>query len=193
MANYTSLLLRACRYNDSIAVESYIKAGADVNAEDESKETPLKLTIERNNIDSVRLLINAGANVNYIDIYDRHLLFYACRININIEIIQLFINAGANVNAHTITRYSILHFASFNGFSDIVELLINEGADVNAQTIDNNDTPLSRACAMNKKNTIELLILHGANTNHPDLIDNPLLNNIIQDINIRLKHKFIRI
>lgn len=72
-------------------------------------------------IDTVKLLIEAGIDINHINKFGEHCLRYQK----NPEIVKLLIEAGANVNY--INRYGE-HCLHYQENPEIVKLLINAGA-----------------------------------------------------------------
>lgn len=79
----------------------FIKAGVNVNAK-YKKQTPLVVAIDAGNVDSVKQLINAGADVNADatgepDEWYRMPLSIAVR-NFQVDIVKQLINAGADLN-----------------------------------------------------------------------------------------------
>ena len=103
-------------------------------------DTPLKLATSRGHHEIVRLLINAGANVNWCDTTaygEGCLLERLCPLitaaNLNkIEIIKLLIDAGACIDQADSMGRAPLHYASFSGCVEAVNLLLDNGADINS-------------------------------------------------------------
>lgn len=138
---------------------------------------------------AVKILIDAGADVNCVGDYGRTLLFeaiYGAYMSeegfkteggihftpYHIESIKLLIASGANVNARDENGNTPLHQASmsFRGFTDlpeIIRILIAAGAKVDAR---NNEgaTPLMRAASCNAVENAEALIAAGADVNAKD-------------------------
>lgn len=80
------------------AIASYlIEQGLDVNQADEDGETPLHLATQKNRVDVVKALLNAGAKPDAIDNHNRLApLHYAVDAD-NPEIITELLDGGANI------------------------------------------------------------------------------------------------
>ena len=185
-------------------VQLYIDAGVNVNVTGYSstpdeyygsgniKETtynpltPLMCAVGARfgNVQFVKTLLDAGANVNFVDdsgntvlhraITNKNPEFLADKVNI----IKSLIDAGANVNAKDKHGQTVLHYAAseynpneydeydeFKGHNkhnkEIVKLLIDSGADVNA--VDNDGkTALYMATKVGNDDNVKLLIDAGA-------------------------------
>lgn len=132
-----------------------------------------------NNIQTIRMAIGNGANVNKAskasekDIIP---LCHACDIQ-NFELIQILIEAGANVNIGDPEKDCMtpLINACQKGNIDIIRFLLDSGADINLEC-KQGYTPLINACSCKKIDVIRLLIDRGADVNLSSFDDeNPLL------------------
>ena len=115
-------------------VERMLRLGADPNCErvfaDGSRYSPLLDSIfEWPNDEITKLLIGAGADVNYVGFVDG-VKFEVCRKN--------NIGAGADVNYVGFTngvKFSVLHAAIHESNVDILKLLLSKGADPNCERV----------------------------------------------------------
>ena len=152
-----SLLHHACIENKLEMCRVLIRAGADVNAQDEFNRTPLMEQIASGNIniEIIKLLLASGANVNLIDA-DGHSALYFAIIFENEAVIRYLIDNGANVK-----EVDILDAATRTGSEQLLELLLSKGADVNQKNREDK-TPLYIAVVENKHGACKLLRKHGA-------------------------------
>jgi ankyrin repeat protein len=116
---------------------------------------PLCQAVDKNNTAIAEYLIDHGANVNYPK--DWGPLQQAPYVSNNIEMVKLLLARGADINAGP---WPALLDSIYKGRKDIFDLLIQRGADVNI-TNKNGDTPLF--CAVNKDDLdyLKILIAHG--------------------------------
>lgn len=131
-----------------------LKAGADVNTEDDNGTTVLMIAAFSGNADVVKQLIKSGADVNIEDegVFGTALMaaignadvmaqLYGKEntdrviLNDNIDVIEQLIKAGADVNAKKeLDGTTALMGAAAFGNIDAVKLLIDAGADINAKS-----------------------------------------------------------
>ncbi len=120
-------------------VSALLQAGADVdvgvhegNSDLPSGTTPLIVATQRGDEGIVRLLIDAGANVNYVvpDLGTTALLL-AARDGSE-TLIRLMINAGADVTYALPNGMTALLMAVQREHVDVARLLVDAGADINA-------------------------------------------------------------
>lgn len=158
----------ACMYENLNIVELLIARGADVNAVDRNRRTPLHYAIEedrgirrferlllhdadddyheeltscRHGATIVELLIEHGADVNAVDIFDESPLAIACRYH-QYGIAQFLLSHGADVNVHDYNGYTpLVRVCQEKEGIDVAKLLIEHGADVNC-AIKGGYTPL---------------------------------------------------
>ena len=79
-------------------MRTFIEAGCDVNLSDSDNWTPLHIAVELGNITAIRMLINAGSDVNSITKQDRQTaLHIACEAAVsNDSVVKTLITAGAD-------------------------------------------------------------------------------------------------
>lgn len=205
---WTPLIRAAGR--DTRIVKLLIESGADVNyADPKFGYTPLRLaasnrknTFERlaknggysgpfpNILETVRLLIEAGANINHVDNFKESPLRAAMRMN-NLETARILLQAGADVNQRvspengsqkgdTILMETISNYSVYNDISSI-KLLLDYKAnpnDKNEMEYDgywewkggNDWRGFSVLCYSIKKgylDVVKLLLEYGADPLHP--------------------------
>ena len=124
-----------------------LKHGADVNANNDSGDTLLHLSMRHNESDATKI----------------------------VEMVELLLEYGADVNANNDSGNTPLHTGAYEAMNnqtsvEMAELLLEYGADVNAQN-DFAQTPLHRAANnLNSYKVAELLLKNGANPNAKDHI-----------------------
>ncbi|RYC65394.1 hypothetical protein CHU98_g802 [Xylaria longipes] len=123
------------KHSNKCLIERLLDAGSDVNAtmDDDyvSTTTALLLAIEREYANTVRLLIQRGAEVNKPACFGikRTPLQKAAEVN-NLEIVTLLLKNGAEVNALPAISNgaTALQFAAINGNCQLAMTLIEHGA-----------------------------------------------------------------
>ncbi len=146
-------------------IKFLLELGVDVNARSERGYTALMRAVDANcDVEIVRMLLYAGANVTHTDFLNQNALFFACE-NESVEIAKLLIDAGSNLNAREDDyAYSILHSClSDKCGHEIVKLLVEAGANVNVTDWWKGSSPLLEAASYASMETVKLLICHGAN------------------------------
>jgi ankyrin repeat protein len=110
-------------------VQDLIVLGANLDWQDELSQdrTPLHLAIYSNFSEIVRMLIDAGANLNVQDKHGDTPLHVAIMKN-NPIIVQMLIDAGANLNMQAKNGRTALHWAVDLREKEIVRMLIDGGA-----------------------------------------------------------------
>ena len=103
---------------------------------------PLLTAVEVGNTQTVRRLIDEGADINVQSKlhFPHTALTTACRRG-HLEMVDLLIKAGANLELGEPTP---MMFASFEGHENLVTLLLKQGANINVQG--RTHTALAAAC-----------------------------------------------
>jgi ankyrin repeat protein len=87
--------------------------------------------VEKNDVEWVRMLINAGADLNAKDNDGGMTALHWAAKRGKFDIVKALINAGADLNAQNGCGSTALHWAADYGKLDIVKALINAGANPN--------------------------------------------------------------
>jgi len=163
-------------------VKALLSKGANKNARDDKKATPLCRAVESGKMEIVELFVEAGADVNAgswpplcvaVDenniIIAKYLIAHGANVNApeswaslqetpyidnNIEMVKLLIANGADINAGP---YTALHAAVSEGRKDLAKLLIQKGADINVED-SRGKTPLDYAFSGNRIDIARLLL-----------------------------------
>ena len=123
----------------------------------------LTVAAEKRDFDCVKILIQAGADVNEFNRYNKSPLMCAVEKD-NSEFPLHLLQSGADVNLSNDIGWTALIKAANCGVIQCVTTLLEKGSDVNHQTI-NNDTALSYALKHKYEDCGKALIEAGANVN----------------------------
>lgn len=121
--------------SDKQVVNILVNHGADINAQDAAKRTPLHHAVSGKYMAPVvELLLRCGANVDAEDGCGLTGLHEAS-FSGDVAVVCLLLDWGANPNTHDACGMYALHRASFKGHKKVVRLLLDRGANVNARDI----------------------------------------------------------
>lgn len=152
-------LIDACDLGQLDIVRALIHTGADVNAQDEYKNTPLTYTCsKRDHADIVRLLLEAGADANTAKSGVEMPLMCAA----NPSKFELFIGRGPSEK-----EYKAVRNKNRRGSMAFLKALIDAGADVNVRD-DSGMSPLMWAANDAFSNTIQVLLDAGTDIDAKD-------------------------
>lgn len=162
----TSEFFRAIRANDLATLRTLAKDPTTVNSTDARKTTPLIYAALFGNPESVRILLNAGADVDARnDTGLSALIVAAC----NPEMARMLVDKGAGVNAKTNQgRTPLIVAASCTGSFPTLKLLLAKGADVKAADGMGN-TALLAAASYSGYDNVKLLIDAGSDVDAKDI------------------------
>ena len=154
-------LVDAIRHNAPRAVRYLIKAGADVNIQDDTGRIALVEAAKGKKWPIMMDLINAGADVNVRDIYSDTALMFAA-VGGEVRIVSSLLKAGADINAQC-REMSALSAAVEHRKEDVALLLIKSGADVNVPDhVYQGTTALMRAAKNGMVQIVDALLESGA-------------------------------
>jgi ankyrin repeat protein len=155
----------AAMRGDKDAVRSLLKQHADLNAAHGDGATALHWAAYNDDLETVKLLLAAGANVRAATREGAITpLFMAC-VNGDAPMIEALLKAGADANSVKSNGATALMTAAASGSADAVKVLLDHGADVNAKETVHGQTALMFAAALNRDATIKVLTAHGAEVN----------------------------
>lgn len=166
-------------FNDSTAegVQQLMKAGANVNAFDDERRTPLHRAAEGGKAEVVRALLQNGARVNARGMLDESPL-HAAAGHGRPEATTELLNAGADPNAKNMSGYTPLHTlvsgrSLWEGhdvreasnlprdYAKTARILIEHGAKVEAKA-EQGKTPLHFAASYGDFELVKVLVSAGA-------------------------------
>lgn len=157
----------ACRLGKTCLIDLLLDSGYfsidDVNNSFET-DTPLTIACDLGWIDTAKILIARGANVNYENRKSKTPLILASELvySYDTEMCKILISNGALVNKVTSNGNTVLLSASKFGNMELISLLLHANANINRQYNDG-ASPLMRACYYNYPNLVNYLLEHRAN------------------------------
>ena len=119
--------------------QEIIDYGADVNATDKRGRTPLLLGCVLGQIDSVNVLLAAGADTTICDEEGSSCLHAAIDGRCSKDTLQALIDHGAHIDARRKDGANALLRACYTGQSESVRFLLEAGADVNVTKPDDDN------------------------------------------------------
>ncbi|XP_051470769.1 ankyrin repeat and SOCS box protein 3 isoform X2 [Apus apus] len=157
----------AAARNSSACLRVLVRAAPSedyINSKTFEGNCPLHLSACHGSLDSVRVLLEAGADPNEVNTEATTTLFLAVQ-NGHADIVKFLLQHGANVKGpHTFSGWNSLHQASFQGCTEIMKILLEKGASKECKD-DFGITPLFVAAQYGKLESLRLLISHGADVN----------------------------
>ena len=151
----------AAKAADKAAIRALIAKHADVNAPLVDGSTALHWAVYRDDLETVELLLRAGANVKTANRYGVTPLTLACT-NGNAAIVKALLKAGADPNTVVTSGETVLMTAARTGNVESVNALISAGADIKAKENQKGQTALMWAAAEGHTEVVEALIKAGA-------------------------------
>lgn len=147
-------------------VSILLAKGANPNAANKGKATPLHSAASYGRAQVVRKLIAHNADVNHLDEHGLTPLDWAISAN-NLETVQVLLANGASIKKATTPYSSPLHVAVAKGDLELTKVLIEHGAKINHPIMiaadKRNFTPIHLAANNNFPEIVDLLIQKGAN------------------------------
>ena len=166
----TATALTYCILSGNIEGASIlINAGASINNRDDYLHT----SIDRGNLNIIKLLINKGIDINQLpkekgdneNYKGKSALAYSITKG-NEDIVKLLLLNDADINIDK-TPLLITALSTQNYKYQIVKLLLDAGVDIDVRD-GWGDTPLTIACEKGYTDAVKLLIEYGADVNYAD-------------------------
>ena len=129
-----------------------------------SADTILHQCVELEHLDCMKLVLEAGTDVNEEAVWGNSALMVAAQGGHD-KCVDLLIKAGADVNKQRHFGHTALMHAAQGGHVECVLLLIKAGADVNIQHVDSGNTALIEAAGHNHDGCVASLLEVGADVN----------------------------
>jgi ankyrin repeat protein len=161
-----SEVFRAIRNGDVIWLQEHISS-ANVEARDGRAATPLMHAAAFGNLQTMKLLIEKGADVNARNAFNATALLWCAR---EPEKAKLLIEKGADINAQSRQGLTPLIVAALgNGNGATVALLLDKGADATYKS-SRGITALHAAGTSGDAESIRILLAKGANVHAADFL-----------------------
>ena len=152
-------LIEAIEESNFKRTQKLIAKGADVNQQNSYGYSALFAAARSGDAKIVKLLLDAGANVNARSPAGSALARAAQQGHA--EIVRLLLQAGADVEAKDGSGWTPLFSAAMNANSETVEILLKAGANINARA-NNGWTALKEAQMRGNENIVQQLKSAGA-------------------------------
>ncbi len=181
---HMTALMSAANSGHADCVGALLSAGADPDIQDSTGLTALMLAANFvGNYPALKLLVDAGANVNLVAKNSATALLVAAQKRC-LPCLYVLVKAGAEVNVFDPElHFSPLLFAAANGETEAVYILVDAGADVNVSSV-SGQTPLMASAFSPLSSDMLLKLLHaGANPNKTG-IDGRKAEDYLDDGNI---------
>jgi ankyrin repeat protein len=137
-----------------------VQMGAETEALNVTKETPLFAAVKQNSPSTIRILKENGAVLSSRDILGNSALHAAVRWHAPL-VVEPLIDMGLDINCHALNGKTPLHDSIRLGILDIELLLIKRGADIEIRDAEGN-TPLMEAVLAGNQSIMEQLVGIGA-------------------------------
>lgn len=148
----------AAMNGDVPTMEVYLKAGFNINTQDENGNTALMVAAQNDKTLMVSRLLAQNADPNLRRRQGHNALHDAAERG-NAILVQILVDAGVDVNSADNAGNRALHFAAYNGRKECVELLLRLNSDPAARNKDG--MTALHAAAAGKHNEICRIILGG--------------------------------
>ena len=152
--------------------------GADNGTpEGEDKQSPaigseaLFTAIKKGDVETVRLLVEAGADVNAAEGFGGNTPLHEAVEEGNAEIVQILVDAGADIEAEGFMGQTPLGLAAEEGATEIMQILLGQGADNGTPEGEDKQSPaigseaLFTAIESGNVTLVNLLVEAGADVN----------------------------
>lgn len=163
-SNFSRPLHRVVRNNDLDAAKLLVEAGANVNARDKRRRTPVFSAIDTSNMEMLQFLMRAGINLNLEDMYNMTALDYALTRDDD-DIIKVLIKSGARPCKDTVPRRLLV--AATLADESLLEYLVSLHVDLNSKD-KNGRSPLHKAVLRQSPESVAILIEGGADVDTRD-------------------------
>jgi ankyrin repeat protein len=161
----SDVFFQAIRNGDLPALRAQLAQEADKNARDRRGSTPLMHAAAFGTADSVKALLDAGADVNARNSFEATALVWGAADEAKVH---LLVEHGADINARTkLGRTALMVAAACNGCSETVRYLLSKGVDARAKD-ETGVGSLQLAALAGDAKSVSLLLAAGADAKVAD-------------------------
>jgi ankyrin repeat protein len=153
--------------NGESMVRLLLERGAKIDLQTAAGYRPLHMAVTGRSLATIRLLLDAGADIDAGGSHNASALIMAARTLYSAEIVQLLLERGASVNAADEGGGRALNVAMMHGNTPVVEKLLDAGADVSYLERLHYGMMLDNADDTSKADILALLKAHGAEPPSP--------------------------
>jgi ankyrin repeat protein len=155
----STLLHHAAAFGTIDTMTLLLDAGADVNAANRRRSSPLHWALHDEA--KVRLLLSRGAAINTKQVEGRTPLYIAASMGNGASLVRLLLENGANPSLATANGMTPLMAASVRGDLAVIKQLVDKGIDVNMRN-GAGETALMFAATNGSAEVVGFLLNHGA-------------------------------
>lgn len=144
-----------------------LELGLDINKNSENAGTPLHVAVEYGSPDTVKYLVEHGADISFRrdrDYTPFHLIAFSDSLDYKKKNVSFFLSKGLNIEEKTQGGETILQLAARCHDEDFIDYLISKGANVEGRDNGGN-TPLISAITILNSENVECLLKNGASVN----------------------------
>ena len=154
------------RIGDVVGVTSELARGVSVEIKnnENSGSRPLHRAAANCNLDVIRILIAAGADVHTKNTKNGWLALHYAAKNGCADSIKILLDAGSAVDARDIDQTQPIHLAAESGDTESIVTLLNAGAKIEAKGCDQRQ-PIHCAALAGHSAAVETLLAAGADPN----------------------------
>lgn len=156
-----SPLAGAAGHGQRSAVEYLLARGAFLNPDvNQSSSAPLHEACRHNDVAMARVLLEAGADVDFTNCYNTTPLMYSIKYG-STALVSLLLAYKPDLNKISFIGAAAIHWAVWPGRADVMRLIIQAGADVN-HMMQTGSNPLHCAATGGQFYIVKCLLQHGA-------------------------------
>ena len=154
-------------WEDPAVCQVFIGTGADIETKNDGGRSPLHLASRSGTLTTVKMLVEAGADVRAVNYQGSTCLFFAAYCG-HTDIVRYLVGLPEVDLNHQISKnHTALHLAVQEKHADMVQVLIDAGADIET-TNDEGRSPLHLASCLGELIIVKMLVEAGADVRATD-------------------------